>query len=159
MASARLQWYGNEMTAAIHQAILDRLTVLGQYLQGKIRDNIASGSSPSSPGDFPAQQSGDLAKSITYSVDPVHLVLSVGTTSPYGLYLEFGTAGGKTLTAAPGQVFSWIDPNTGDRVFSRTMKLGRIKPRSFLRRTFDEEWPTLNQMLTGTIAGQLGSPA
>jgi len=155
--SFTLTWFGKEVEGRYKTMIINRLHKAGSYFVDKCRENIsesnAGGRSPSAPGEFPHYGSGDLAKSVKYDVDETNFTLKVGTDEPYGYYLELGTSGGKVLIAAPGRVFTWIDKDTGERVFSKRVTLGAIKPRSFLRRTMYEEASKLTRILTSGAAG------
>ena len=48
-------------------------------------------SAPSTPGDFPAKQTGALRSSVAYTIDKTNLTAVVGSSLRYGRYLEFGT--------------------------------------------------------------------
>lgn len=50
-----------------------------------------TGYDPSKPGDFPHKLSGQLQKSIAYSVDEQELTCTIGTAMKHGFFLEMGT--------------------------------------------------------------------
>jgi hypothetical protein len=50
------------------------------------------GLDPSKPGDFPKKLSGQLLKSVAYSVDEQELSVTTGTAIEHGKFLELGTS-------------------------------------------------------------------
>src|SRR4051812_34248626 len=101
---AKLAWHGAELAAAARQVLVNRLYLAGELLKTAVQKNLSvstRSSGPSRPGEFPHADTGMLRNSIFYNVDEASLTLTVGTPLQYGLYLEYGTAGGKILTAAP----------------------------------------------------------
>jgi HK97 gp10 family phage protein len=144
-------WHGREFRLLIAQASVTNLTRAGDALVHYIQRQL-SGPSPSWPGDYPGLVKGDLRNSLYSEVDPRAMSVKVGSNSPYALFLEYGTSGGKTLVAAPGKVFSWIDPFTKERRYSRTIRVGRMKPRPFLRRAFREQRSQMTAILTSPTA-------
>jgi hypothetical protein len=150
--ATQVTWYGGELTKRLTTMMVGRLHKVGTLLVGQMKKNL-SGSSPSKPGGYPGLSSGALQNSVYYEVDPAAMRVKVASNSPYALFLEYGTSGGKVIVAAPGRVFSWIDPATKERVFSRRIKLGSIRRRSFLRRTTYENYAKISKLLTETSAG------
>jgi hypothetical protein len=151
-STTRLNWNDAATQADVRRQAIAQLNLAGGMLVAQVKRNISTssrGSGPSRPGEYPHADTGALRNSIFYRVDASALTVTVGTTLKYGLYLEFGTQGGRTMIAAPGKVFSWVDPKTGARRFSRKVTLGPIKPRPFLRRTMTEMASRLRTVLAG----------
>jgi hypothetical protein len=157
---ASFTWYIPEFKAGVAQLIERRMMGAGEYLRARVVKNIGASSrsaGPSKEGEFPHADTGALRNSIFWRLVKGaggEVTVTVGTTLAYGIYLEFGTAGGVRVEARPGSVLSWIDPRTGERRYARWVTLGAIKGRSFLRRTLQEEWPAVRRML-GAPAGEL----
>lgn len=150
--TTEITWYGGEITRRLKTMMIGRLNKAGSMLVEQVQKNI-SGKSPSTPGMYPGLSTGALRASVYYTLNPETMTVQVASNSPYALYLEYGTSGGKVITAAPGKMFSWIDPKSGDRVFAKRITLGAIRRRSFLRRTTYEAYPKLAKLLTQTSAG------
>lgn len=123
-ATVRFTWNRRNFKKLLEDSLDGRMENLGRYLVRKVRQNISIPTAtygPSSPGEFPHLDSGDLKKSIFYDVRPTgksvwkigykEKRLIVGTDLRYGLYHEYQTG------------------------------------RSFLRRTFNEELPFLRRTL------------
>jgi phage gpG-like protein len=126
-----------------------RIKLAAEKVKTQVQKNISQPTraiGPSKPGDFPHADTGRLRNTIFWRMDG-ELRAIVGTNLIYGLWLEYGTQGGKTIYAAPGKAFSWIDPNTGDRAFSKKITLGAITGRSFLRRTLFEMASTVRGII------------
>lgn len=156
-AHTELRWYGPAVQGEITSQMASRLRAAADYLRERCRANLSS-SSPSQAGSFPGTSTGALRDSIFTVVDPAELSIRLGTSLAYGYYLEVGTAGGRTLTAAPGHAFSWIDPQTHQRVFAKTIHLGPVRARSFLRRTMMEEGPAIEAILGSPGKGGASGP-
>jgi hypothetical protein len=165
MANASFTWYGAEVKASVAALVERRMMLAGEYLRGKVVKNIGTSSrsaGPSKEGDYPHADTGALRNSIFWRLDKGsggELTVTVGTTLAYGIYLEYGTAGGVRVEARAGGVLSWIEPRTGERRYSRWVILGAIKGRSYLRRTLEEEWPAVERMLTGPGELKAGAAA
>lgn len=98
---SRVDWHGDEfLRGVLVPAVHDGLTSLAITLQGAMTRNLNSTASPSSPGGFPGNLTGELGRSITYTT-PANLSVKVGSTLPYAVTLERGAtivARGKKLT-------------------------------------------------------------
>lgn len=145
-----LIWYGTEFRLLIGATNVRRLEAAGEALVQIIRREL-SGRSPSQPGDYPGLSTGELRDSVYSQVDERAMSVKVASDSPYALFLEYGTSGKRTLYAQPGKVFSWIDPVTKERVYSRVITVGKIKKRPFLRRAFRENRATMTTILTAPL--------
>lgn len=120
--------------------------------QTKRNVSISSRSSgPSKPGEFPHANTGRLRNSIFWSVDEKLLTGIVGTPLMYGVWLEYGTTGGKVINPTSKRFLSWINPATGARVFARQVTTKPMAPRSFLRRTLLEMRSTVQSIMTRKI--------
>lgn len=141
MPGVRMVWNGPELARAVRAEWELRVKAALEEVASQVKRNISlpSRKGASSPGEFPHADTGMLRNSIFWTFDPATLSGTVGTPLLYGMYLEYGTAGGRIVYPAAGSVLSWVDA-TGRRRFARWIRLGRIEPRPFLR-------PTLQQML------------
>jgi phage gpG-like protein len=157
----RFVWYGSELAEAMRQDMIRRLYLAASIVLAQCKVNIAISAraqGPSKEGEYPHADTGLLRNSLFLEVDEKNLTAMVGTNLIYGLYLEYGTAGGKIIYAAPGKVFSWIGAD-GERIFSKKITLGPIRGRSYLRRTLNEMWPRVKAVLTGGPAGGMARVA
>lgn len=98
---SRVEWHGDEFVRGVLvPAIHDGLGSLAITLQGEMTKNLNSTRSPSAPGGFPGNLTGELGRSIAYTT-PTNLAVQVGSTLPYAVTLERGAtivAKGKKLT-------------------------------------------------------------
>lgn len=98
---SRVDWHGDEFVRGVLlPAVNDGLTALAITLQGAMTRNLNSTASPSAPGGFPGNLTGELGRSIVYT-EPRGLTVRVGSTLPYAVTLERGAtivAKGKKLT-------------------------------------------------------------
>lgn len=63
------------------------------------------GQNPSKPGEFPKKLTGQLQKSISFSIDRKRWILTVGTTlQPYPAFLQKGT---RKMRARPWLSLGW----------------------------------------------------
>lgn len=110
----------------------------------------ALGSAPSSPGDFPAKQTGGLRSSIAYVMDRQSLVARTGTSLRVGRWMEFGTRGGKVITPKDKAVLA---DSAAGIIFGKKVVQGAIAPRPWLLRTMNEEKAAMGQIIsTGKTA-------
>lgn len=140
---SQIEWNGDEFMADLRDSIQDGLEAVGVTMQAQYQSvlrlqssNKTNGGSPSQPGQPPAQDSGNLLRSITYKVGKGNVRIGVASGEPpneYALALEYGTrkkvvdkngvARQMNLAARP-----WLRPtlrkNYGkiDKVFSDTLK-------------------------------------
>ena len=138
-ARAVLSWQGEKIEKHIKDHMLARLQTAMNYLAGITRLNISRRRQTSKPGQFPARKEGELARSIEWQINKRKMTGSIGSYMPYAKWLEYGTQGGKVIWPKRKQVLSWIDEDTGERVFRRYVIQGAIKDRSFLQRTVEQE--------------------
>lgn len=137
---SKLTWNGKEVEKLITEEVTRRLYHATGLLRDKVQSLLAqpgTKDNPSQPGEPPHHVTDVLWNSIFAHVDERTLTGSVGSSVDYSLWLEFGTAGGQTITSKSG-TFSWVDPKTGKRIFAKTITLGRILPRPFLRPALQE---------------------
>lgn len=146
---ARMVWYADEITAEARREAMGKIRLACEFVKVQVQRNIsvsARAAGPSEPGDYPHANIGRLRQSIFAEYDESDMSGIVGTTMLYGLWLEYGTAGGKIIRAA-GKALTWIDKTTGQRVFAKQIRQGAIKERSFLRRTLVEEEASIRRIL------------
>lgn len=123
---------GNQSKNALSRFQL-RLSRVKNAKTGK--RNMLGISIASLPGEPPRRQTGDLWRRISHEIDRSRHVARVGTNLKYALWLEFGTRGGKVITAKGKKVLA--NPLTG-QVFGKRVVQGAIKPRPFFRPTLDK---------------------
>lgn len=92
----RVKWRGKELDDHLRAMLRPRFSRVGSKLRNHVVRKISEGKTrtqgPSEPGTPPHVDQGDLRKSIFWAMDPGgDLVVRVGTTVDYGLYLEEGT--------------------------------------------------------------------
>jgi hypothetical protein len=151
--SAKMTWYGDEVAEAVRKEMVRRLELAGAMVQTQVQKNISVSSragGPSGPGEYPHADTGKLRMSIFYEVDEGRLEVIIGTPLKYGLYLEYGTSGGRVITAPAGKTLSWVGRD-GVRMFAKTVKVGPIAARSYLRRTAQEMEGQLQALFTKPI--------
>ena len=102
----------------------------------------------SSPGQPPASPSGHLRQHIETSVegDGRKVIGRVGTDVPYGKMLEFGTKGG-TVIRAKGKALAFYAG--GAMVFVKQVIQGPIKPRPWLKPSFEKAEGKVKEILGG----------
>ena len=114
-----MTWHGDEAIKRVNAVIEGRLQGAAMFVQSQARKNISRaqptklvhgagggsyrrGLAPSQPGEFPKKVMGQLRQRITYEMDKNPLRARVGTSLPYGKYLELGT---RTMLPRP-----WLLP-------------------------------------------------
>jgi len=139
-AKSRVTWSGKEYEGAVRAELVKRLRLAVEMVKTQTQRNISQSSrgGRSKPGGFPHADTGRLRNSIFGEVDADSLEGIVGTPLQYGNWLEFGTAGGRVIRAPAGGVLSWIGKD-GKRAYAKTVKIGPMAARPFLR-------PTMVQM-------------
>jgi hypothetical protein len=152
VSGARIVWYDRELSLWTRRQYIQRLYQAAEQLRQEVQNNI-SGTGTSKAGDFPASDSGRLRDSIFAEVDESKLTITVGSPLRYALWLEYGTAGGQTITAKGGGVLAWRDRRTGKMVFAKYVRQGPIRPRPFLRRSLAEAQGWLRAHFERPIAG------
>jgi len=106
MASAgdvQIKWHGAQATEHLKAILRPRLKRAGSETRNHVVRKITEGKTrvhgPSEPGTPPHINEGNLRKSIFWAMDPSgKLLVRVGTTVDYGLYLEEGT---RNMAARP----------------------------------------------------------
>lgn len=144
----RLVWKGDHLQKAVIAHVGDLLLAACEIVRSQAAINVSQSSranGPSAPGDFPHADTGRLRNSIFAYVDKKGLSGLVGTNLRYGLYLEYGTSGERVVYPSKGRVLSWIGRD-GVRRFARSVRIGPIKARSYLRRTMRECTPRLRKI-------------
>ena len=96
----------------------------------------------SAPGEAPATDTGDLAASINSEMIG-ELTGRVDVGAEHGVWLEFGTVGGKTITPKKGKFLVFYGAD-GKKVFARKVVLGPIAPRPFLGPAVEGERDNFN---------------
>lgn len=101
----------------------------------------------SSPGKPPAQATGHLRQSIKVSVegDGRKVVGKCGTDVIYGPMLEFGTRGGAIIRPKAARVLAFF--TGGKMVFATQVIQGPIKPRPWLKISFEKAMPKVKRIL------------
>jgi len=113
------------------ESVLSRSGTGRQYLVPGTKNTWYTASSPGEP---PAVVTGDLGRSIDTDVSDDGYEGVVGTDVPYGLMLQFGTQGGAIITPKNKKVLAFgVD---GERVFTKVVIQGPIRPRPWLDRAF-----------------------
>lgn len=93
-ARVKVVWFGDRVARGLGTEFIRRLKIVGSMLERSAKKDLSiPGRSvgPSSPGEFPHAQTGDLRKSIFNEVQERRKVVILGTTMRHGLYLEVGT--------------------------------------------------------------------
>jgi hypothetical protein len=146
-------WYGNELREHVRAHYLSRVYQAAEAVRQQVQRNISVSSrgGPSQPGEYPHADTGALRNSIFAEVDARRLNFRVGTPLKYGLWLEYGTAGGRVIRPTHGTTLSWRDPRSGRIVYAKWVRQGAIRQRSFLRRTLVEMRPWLAAFFTREI--------
>lgn len=106
-------------------------------------------SNPSKPGDAPHKITGWLQKHLQYWADKSNLVVRVGLAlgAKYGLFLELGVKGGKTITPKKGKFLVFWSERDQRLVFRKRVRQGAIKPRPFILATLQKVMPQLQQLV------------
>lgn len=136
--------------AHMKREFVKRLMLICEFVKTRVQRNISVSSraaGPSKEGEFPHAITSRLRNSIFWRVDEKTMTGIVGTPLFYGVWLEFGTAGGKVIEPVQAKALSWIDPATGERRFAKRVITRGMKPRSFLRRTLFESKPQIKMIL------------
>lgn len=107
---------------------------------------------PSAEGEMPHADTGRLRNSIFWRMVG-ELTAVIGTNLNYGIWLEYGVAGEKTVHAQPGKVFHWIDRATGQDVFAKSFTFRGLKPRPFMRPTLHQMYPRVAQIIKNASGG------
>lgn len=145
LKGARISWHGRELTDQCRRIVAKRLRAAAQQVKLRCQQLISQKGGPSLPGQPPHLVTGQLRDSLLVTVDDNKLQATVGSTVPYAVYLEYGTMTDKILHAAPGHAFSWIDGQTGQRIFAKTIHLKPMAARPFLRPALDESYQAVQQ--------------
>lgn len=144
-----VKWSGDELLKGAREEIVNKLRLATAYVRSRAVKNVSvssRSSGPSAPGEFPHADTGRLRNSIFEDVDEKELTGTVGTNLKYGLWLEYGTRGPRTITAR-GKMLSWIGRN-GIRRFARTVTIPPLAARSYLRRSLKEAEPKLKALFS-----------
>jgi len=154
LKGATLAWYGDELREHVRRQYVKRIYEAAEAVRQATQRNLSvpgGPAGPSAPGNYPRADTMNLMRSIASEVDENRLWFRVGSALKYALWLEYGTAGGRTITAKNGGVLSWRDPRTGKVVFAKSVRQGPIAPRPFLRTTMSEMRPWLQAHFEKTI--------
>jgi len=118
-----------ELISSPHGAVAQDLTVRAIRVQSRARELVS--------GEYVKVRTGRLRNSITYEIAVTARGLSarVGTNVTYAIWLHEGTgiygARGAPITPKRGRFLVWTSPDTGQRIFARSVR--GIRPRPFLR--------------------------
>lgn len=86
------KWYGDKVLSKWENEMNKRLKRAAIFLKGQIQKNISTGAPPhSAPGEFPHVVTGELRRSIAWTVDDSRHFARVGTNKRYAAYLTKGT--------------------------------------------------------------------
>ncbi len=153
---AEYKWYGDKITAQIRKETALRVEYASRSIRDHIRTQLGQQRFPPSgpEGGYPAMRSGHLRRNIQMEMNRALCEGRVGTSVLYGRYLEFGTRGGKIITAAPGKMLRFRGRD-GGWVFRKSVKLAPIKPRPWLSRGFREFAPQIKRILETPIGGTI----
>lgn len=120
-----MDWKGPEFAAAVDRAAVSAVSAGAIVLQAQMKRTL-SGSSPSSPGNPPGVDRGQLRQSITFAQEGK--TARVGTGLKYGRWLEYGfTATAQRVSRLP------VPANREARRMLRTLNIGpggRVSLRS-----------------------------
>jgi hypothetical protein len=148
-ASVRVFWRGELYERRLREDYIRRLHLCGDIVASHARAMLSIPyPPPSAPGDYPHLRTSHLRDSVFADVDKVAMTVTIGTPLVYGLWLEYGIAGGRIVRTASGGVLSWIDPATGKRVFARWVRQGPIRARHWMARSIAEMQPQTTALLT-----------
>jgi len=145
-----VSWSGDELLKGAREEIINKLRLAVEYVRGRAVKNVSvssRSSGPSRPGEFPHADTGRLRNSIFGDVDEKELSGTVGTNLKYGLYLEYGTRGPRTIHAKGSKALSWVG-NDGVRRFARSVTIPPLAARSYLRRSMNEATPKLKALFS-----------
>lgn len=87
--AARLDRLADQVELAVQSAVADGADDLRREARALL--NVPGVGAPSSPGEPPRRQSGQLRDSLRTEIAPGRLSAAVGTDLDYGAHLEFGT--------------------------------------------------------------------
>ena len=156
---AILVWRGSELVTDLSELMWKRVVLAAERLKTKIQRNLSLHKSrdlgPSKPGQYPGIDTGRLRQSIRVELHEAEFYAKVGTDLDYGLWLEYGTQGGKVITAK-GKALRWFDWASGTWRFAKSVTQGKIEGRSYLRRTLVEMEPELQQVFNSPIPAKTG---
>ena len=102
-----------KLRALLRQAARKSAEQAGQGLVRSIKAGIskrATGEAGSSPGQPPAQRTGELRRGVSYKVTEAagEVVLTVGVEADYALHLEFGTKHAKARPFLRGRFRAYL---------------------------------------------------
>lgn len=127
-SGARIVWQPEKLVKRVKAVMEQRLKEAGPAVANQVKQNLSvptATAGPSSPGDFPHAETGNLRDSVFWKIvsDRKGLAMFVGASAKdgsgfdYAMYHEF------------------------------------VSGRSYLRRTLAEMWPGLQRRLTAPIPG------
>lgn len=113
-----VKWFGDSIAERVRKGVMRGVISGTQIVQeemirsimeppksGKIYTRRGVKHQASAPGEKPANDTGNLAKSITTSFDPANLTGTINVGAEYGARLEYGFVGqdsaGRTIDQAP----------------------------------------------------------
>jgi len=112
MATAhRITWHTKEAEEFVRARGRDVVVAIARAVVARAKELLSVQGSPtdrSLPGEPPRKQTGDLQRSIGYTIDETTLKSQVGTPLPYGKYLELGTRRGLAARPWLRPAFAWV---------------------------------------------------
>jgi hypothetical protein len=84
-----LRWNGQAYLASIKRHLIRKLDKVGEAVVARVKENISTaGPAPSSPGEYPHRQTGDLQASITHSIDMSTMSVGIKAEAEHAKYVE-----------------------------------------------------------------------
>ena len=156
MSDVTIEFDADAFLAMVRKRVAKRLPLMGRELVSAAQVHLSTPGHgvPSTAPDPPHLQTARLYDSVKSTVDEQALKVTVGTPEIYGLVLEKGTAGGKTIYAKPGKTLAWLDqrpdsPTFGQIIFRKSVTPGPVKARPWLGRVPEEQARNLAAILKG----------
>jgi HK97 gp10 family phage protein len=125
--AARLDRLADQVELAVQAAVAEGADDLRREARALL--NVPGAGAPSSPGEPPRRQTGELRDSLRVEIAPDRLSATVGTDLDYGAHLEFGT---QDMAPRP-----WLQPaaqNAAPRIKARIEDAVREALRQAARR-------------------------
>lgn len=145
-AGNRIIWNQEKLLLKIRSKARRKLEKMGDMLVAALQANT-SGSSPSSPGDYPGKKTGSLSNSFfwTTKYEGTGVSLSVSFKARHGWVLEFGGNRFYSITPKTAKVLVFRG-RSGEKVFSKRVWHPPMSSRPFLVKTLKNMWPVLDEM-------------
>lgn len=140
-------FYWSSVTNAVNTPNTGR-TIKGRGPAGQ-RKSFTVYTNPSKPGEAPHKITGWLQRHLEYWADKPNLVVRVGLAlgAKYGLYLELGVKGGRTITPKKAKALVFWSQREQRLIFRKRIRQGAIQPRPFLLSTLQRVMPQLQQLV------------